>query len=116
MNQMKWMIPVLVLVLVSARAQAQFPGAPDPRIPQFQPGIRLPESQPDIRMPQFQFRPDLQLPQFRPTPPLSVNEIMGSPKAREFKSPAWACWQSALGLVALSFVIGFLYGRFGSSD
>jgi len=34
-----------------------------------------------------------------------------SSKTHDWKWPAWVCWQSALGLFALSFVIGFLSGR-----
>ena len=91
---------------------------PDTYIPQFQPGVPMPQLPPggDIRMPQLP--PEIQIPRSQPMPPLDLAPLskMESSKAREFKSPAWACWQSALGLAVLGFVIGFLYGRFGPSD
>jgi hypothetical protein len=37
-------------------------------------------------------------------------------KTHQWDWPAWVCWESALGLVAVCLVIGFLYGRFGPLD
>jgi hypothetical protein len=109
MNQMKWMMILpLVLVLASARAQAQ--------IPSIQPGIRSGDIDPRLQpgaLNEPRIDPKLLFDSGQLSRSLGQRE---SSKAREWKSPAWACWQSALGLVTLSFVIGFLYGRFGPSD
>jgi hypothetical protein len=105
MNHMKWMMLLLVLVLGSARAQAQIPP------------IQLGSPSGDI----YNHRPELdralqqQLINSR-FETVTLSKLLGereSSKAREWKSPVWVCWQSALGLVALGIVIGFLYGRFG---
>jgi hypothetical protein len=37
-------------------------------------------------------------------------------KAHRWEWPAWAGWQSALGLFAVCMVVGFFYGRFGPED
>jgi hypothetical protein len=95
MNQMKWMILPLVLLLASAPAQAQFP---EPQLP---PDIRFRNIPPDLLQP----RP--------PMPPLNIDQL--SPKT-QFEWPTWASWQNAGCLFVLSVVIGLYYGRFGPSD
>jgi hypothetical protein len=84
---------------------------PDTYIPLFQSGVPMPQLPPggDIRMPQLP--PDIQIPRSQPVLPLNLNQIMESPRPREFKWPTWASWQSAVGLFVLSIVIGFWYGR-----
>ena len=108
MNRVKWII-FLVIALAIAQRQAQgFQGGPGQG-----PGPNPPGPPPQIDPEIFK----------RFTPP-RIDPIPYSPrlyenqasKTHEWVWPTWVCWQSALGLFALSLVIGFLYGRFGSVD
>jgi len=108
MNRVKWII-FLVIALAIAQRQAQgFQGGPGQGPPPPPPGPP-PQIDPEVLK-------RLTIPKFDPVPyPRHLGETPSS-KPHEWVWPAWVCWQSALGLFALSLLIGFLYGRFGSVD
>ena len=116
MNRVKWIV-FLVIALAIAQRQAQgFQGGPG-QGPGPNPPNLPPQFDPEIikRLQPPKFDPGT-LPRFDPGPySLRLHENQAS-KTHEWVWPTWVCWQSALGLSALSFVIGFLYGRFGSVD
>ena len=116
MNRVKWIV-FLVIALAIAQSQAQgFQGGPG-QGPGPNPPNLPPQFDPEIikRLQPPKFDPGT-LPRFDPGPySLRLHENQLS-KPHKWVWPEWVCWQSALGLFALSLVIGFLYGRFGSVD
>src|SRR5215471_8780783 len=108
MNRVKWIV-FLVIALAIAQRQAQgFQAAPGQG-----PGPNPPGPPPQIDPEIFK---RMEMPKFDPVPfQRHLGETPPS-KPHVWVWPEWVCWQSALGLFALCFVTGFLYGRFGSVD
>jgi hypothetical protein len=116
MNRVKWIV-FLVIALAIAQSQAQgFQGGPG-QGPGPNPPNLPPQFDPEIikRLQPPKFDPGT-LPRFDPGPySLRLHENQLS-KPHKWVWPEWVCWQSALGLFALSLVIGFFYGRFGLEE
>ena len=108
MNRIKW-IALLVFALAAAQGRAQgFQGGPG-KGPPPPPPRPAPQIDPEV------FR-RIEIPKFDPGPfSRNFGEYQSS-KPHKWVWPEWVCWQSALGLFALSLVIGLLYGRFGPVD
>jgi hypothetical protein len=103
MHRLKWMV-FLVIALAIAQGQAQgFQGVPR-QGPAPPPQAPPPQINPEI------FN-RLQPPRIDPILPYSPRLYMNqASKTHEWVWPTWVCWEGALGLFAVCFVIGFLIG------